>query len=176
MDGFLTLLVILSIVMKIVGKNKKKSAKTTKAAPKMEEVFSWEGKTEPRTVAQPTVRELERPAMSPEQIAQRKAELRARFDEKWQKGESLEGYSRPLAASEELAAGRASGSLAFHSDEGRDVCDPTLGHGESSLDMTGVPVFTPHKEDEPLFTANDMVRGFVMGEIFNRPSVNRWKR
>ena len=56
------------------------------------------------------------------------------------------------------------------------MCDPTLGHGESSLDMTGVPVFTPHKEDEPLFTANDMVRGFVMGEIFNRPSVNRWKR
>ena len=41
MDGFLTLLVILSIVMKIVGKSKKKSAKTTKAAPKMEEVFSW---------------------------------------------------------------------------------------------------------------------------------------
>ncbi|MBE5794448.1 MAG: hypothetical protein E7323_07190 [Clostridiales bacterium] len=176
MDGLITLLIILSVVFKIFGKSKKKATTASKAAPKMEEVFSWEGKTEPRTVAQPTVREPERSAMSPEQIAQRKAELRARFDEKQKKGESLEGYSRPLAASEELAAGRAPGSLAYHSDEGRDVCDPTLGHGESSLDMTGVPVFAPHKEDEPLFTADDMVRGFVMGEIFNRPSVNRWKR
>lgn len=176
MDGLITLLIILSVVFKIFGKSKKKATTASKAAPKMEEVFSWEGKTEPRTVAQPTVREPERSAMSPEQIAQRKAELRARFDDKQKKGESLEGYSRPLAASEELAAGRAPGSLAYHSDEGRDVCDPTLGHGESSLDMTGVPVFAPHNDDEPLFTANDMVRGFVMGEIFNRPGANRWKR
>lgn len=176
MDGFLTLLVILGVVFKLVGKSKKINAKTTKAAPKAEEVFSWEGKTDSWTVAQPTVREPERPSVSPDQIAKRKAELQARFDEKRKKGESLEGYSRPLQASEELAVGRAPGSLTFHSDEGRDVCDPTLGHGESSLDMTGVPVFAPHQDNEPLFTASDMVRGFVMGEIFNRPSANRWKR
>lgn len=176
MDGLITILIILSLVFKIFGKSKNKNAKTSKTAPKMEEVFSWEGKTEPRTVAQPTVREPLQAAMTPEQIAKRKEELRARFDEKWQKGESLEGYSRPLQASAELTPGRAAGSLAFHSDEGQDVCDPTLGHGESSLDMTGVPVFAPHNDDEPLFTASDMVRGFVIGEIFNRPGVNRWKR
>ena len=176
MDGLLTLLVILSVVFKIFGKSKKKATTASKAAPKMDEAFSWEGKAESWTVAQPTVREPEQSAVSPEQIAKRKAELRNRFDEKRRRGESLEGFSRPLQASEELAAGRAAGSLNYHSDEGRDICDPSLGHGESSLDMAGVPVFAPHMDDEPLFTASDMVRGFVMGEIFNRPGANRLRR
>lgn len=176
MDGLITLFVILMIVSKLFKKSKKMYATASKAARKTEDLFSAESKTDSWTVIQPTVQEPIRSAVNAEQMAKRKAELTARFDEKRRRGESLEGFSRPLQASEELAAGRPAGSLNFHSDEGRDVCDPELSHGESSLDMTGVPVFAPHKDDEPLFTASDMVRGFVMGEIFNRPGANRLRR
>ncbi len=176
MDGLITLFVILMIVSKLFKKSKPNAKSASRPIPQKEVSFGFEGSRAPRPVAQPPVRTPERSTISPEQLAKRKAELTARFDEKRLRGESLEGYSRPLQASEELAAGRQAGSLNFHSDEGRDICDPSLGHGESSLEEPRIPIFAAHNEQEPLFTASDMVQGFVMSEIFTRPDMNRWKR
>lgn len=175
MDGLITLFVIIMFVTKILGKSKKKTTVASKTAPKAADTFSTE-LWEPRTVAQPTVRVPGQSSMNATDLEKRKAELRARFDEKRRKGESLEGMHRPLQSSEELTPGRGAGSINFHSDEGRDVCDPSLSHGRSSLDAESMTVFAPHYEDEPLISASDMVRGFVMSEILTRPGANRWKR
>lgn len=161
MEGLFTVFVIVMMIVKIVGKTKKKSGA---ARGPVKKVAAGE------FVQQAPLQS------APVRAVDRKAELMAKYGDGLPRSGSFEGLSRPLQPSEELAAGRAPGSLAFHSDEGKDVCDPTLGHGESSLDMTGMPVFAPHKEEEPLFTAQDMVRGFVMSEIFTRPGENRWKR
>lgn len=183
MDALFTIFVIVMMIVKIVGKTKKKSGaargpvKKVAAGEFVQQLSTWfeEQNTSADSPAASSARQTAaQPA--PVRAVDRKAELMEKYGDKLPKSGSLEGLTRPLQPSEELAAGRAPGSLAFHSDEGLDVCDPTLGHGESSLDMTGIPVFAPHKEEDPLFTAQDMVRGFVMSEIFARPGENRWKR
>ena len=183
MEGLFTIFVIVMMIVKIVGKTKKKSGaargpvKKVAAGEFVRQLDTWfeQQNTSAGSAATQSVQQA--PLQStPVRAVDRKAELMAKYGDKLPRSGSFEGFSRPLQPSEELAAGRAPGSLAFHSDEGKDVCDPTLGHGESSLDMTGIPVFAHHKEEEPLFTAQDMVRGFVMSEIFTRPGENRWKR
>ncbi|MBR2923579.1 MAG: hypothetical protein IKC28_01000 [Clostridia bacterium] len=176
MDGLITLFVIIVFVSKLFGKSKKKATTVSQTARKTTDTFSSELWNEPRAVAQPTVRVPGQSSLSAAEREKRKDELRARFDEKRRKGESLEGMHRPLQPSEELTPGRGAGSIVFHSDEGQDVCDPSLGHGKSSLNTVSHSVFAPHQDGEPLISADDMVRGFVMSEILTRPGANRWKR
>lgn len=176
MDGLITLFVILMFVSKLFGKGKKKATTVSQTARKTTATFSSEQWNEPRPVAQPTVRVPGQSSLNAADLEKRKAELRARFDEKRRKGESLEGMHCPLQPSEELTPGRGAGSIIFHSDEGQDVCDPSLSHGKSSLDAKSDSVFAPRQDGEPLISASDMVRGFVMSEILTRPGVNRWKR
>lgn len=180
MEGIIVL-IIMAIVSNLFSKNKKKSGaapKTAKKAPVSEafgKLEKWldEQLDEPDkapAAAQPTVRAVDR-----------KAELKAKYGDKLKHGEgmsgaSFEGVSRPLAPSAELTAGRADGSISFHSDEGMDVCDPTLLHGESGLEMPETNVFPAHAEDEPFLTAGDLVRGFVVSEILARPSAGRMTR
>ncbi len=194
MDDLITIFIIVMFFVKIFGKSKKKkSGAAPKAAGKvssggfLEQLDSLSEKMQNRSeqngnsAARPSSPSVQQSV--PVRAAERKDELKARYGERLTKpGEranragSAEGFSRPLRPSEELTPGRTAGSIVFHSDEGMDVCDPELSHGESSLDMSGIPVFAAHKQNEPLFTAEDMVRGFVMSEIFTRPSENRWKR
>lgn len=183
MDGLITLFLIVMFFVKIFGKGKKKSGaapgKVNKAgfgdAMKQLESLFQEQAEQPVVHTgppeQPTIRAVDR-----------KAELRTKYGSKLinQEGTrheaTFEGFSRPLAASEELAAGRAAGSLNFHSDEGMDACDPTLLHGESGLEIPPEPVFPAHAEDEPFLSAGDLVRGFVVSEILNRPAGNRYAK
>lgn len=176
MDGLITLFVIIMFVSKLFGKSKKKATTASQTARKTTDTFGSELWNEPRTVAQPTVRVPGQSSLNAAEREKRRAELRARYDEKSRKGESLEGLHRPLQTSEELTPGRGAGSIVFHSDEGQDVCDPSLGHGKSSLSAENDSVFAPCQEGEPLISASDMVRGFVMSEILTRPGANRWKR
>jgi hypothetical protein len=188
MDGIVWLIII-AVVSNIIKKSRKKSGAAPRTAKKsgaqsaFERFEQWaermdkmgesqEGPVQPAApAAQPTVRAVDR-----------KAELKAKYGAKLHHGEgglheeSTEGISRPLAPSAELTAGRAAGSIVFHSDEGQDVCDPTLLHGESGLEMPASPVFPTHAEDEPFLSAGDLVRGFVVSEILARPVSSRMAR
>lgn len=181
MDGLIALFVIVMFFVKIFGKNKKKSGAApgkTGFANTMKQLQTLFEEPDDQPVGhtdgppeQPTLRAVDR-----------KAELRARYGSKLMNQEgarheaSFEGFSRPLAASEELAAGRAAGSISFHSNEGMDACDPTLLHGESGLEIPPEPVFPAHAEDEPFLSAGDLVRGIVVSEILNRPAANRYAK
>ena len=187
MDGLITLFLIIMFFVKLFGKSKKKSGaapKTVKVSgfdQKMEQLEKWFSEQEAANASSEAVRAVDR-----------KAELKAKYGEKLRQQKQnvqevsyegisrplppSEGVSHPLAPSEELTAGRASGSIAFHSDEGQDVCDPTLLHGESGLEMPASPVFQPHAENEPFLSADDLVRGFVVSEILARPNANRYTR
>ncbi len=186
MDGFIILIVI-AIVSNIIKKSKKKSgaapntAKKTGTQSVFERFEQWAekldemGETQEGQAQQPAA-----PAAQPTVRAiDRKAELKAKYGDKLYRGEggvheaSFEGISRPLAPSAELTAGRAAGSIAFHSDEGKDICDPSLMHGESGLEMPETPVFPAHAENEPFLSAGDLVRGFVVSEILARPVATR---
>jgi len=178
MDGLIPLIMIAVLFAKIFSRNKKKSgaAPGTKKFSGLEQAFTelekWSKEQEVKVSFEP----------SATRAVDRKAELKAKYGEKLRQQKaagqevSYEGISRPLAPSEELKAGRASGSIVFHSDEGNDICDPTLMHGESGLETPASPVFQPHAENEPFLTADDLVRGFVMSEILNRPSGNRYAK
>ncbi len=178
MDGLITLFLIVMFFVKIFGKNKKKSGaarntqKRSSFGQALDEFEKWANDQQPATV------NYEQPVRA----VDRKADLQAKYGEKLRRNKtagqemSFEGISHPLAPSEELAAGRAPGSIAFHSDEGRDVCDPTLLHGESGLEEPAAAVFQPHTETEPFLTADDLVRGIVVSEILNRPTGNRFAK
>ncbi len=175
MDELLTILIIVFTLSKLFSKGKKKTGARRNSPSQTEADYireHTEAKATPHRVAQPTV-VVPRPSQQtavPDRIAQ----LREKYSDRLHSG-SGEGYSRPLEQSAELAPG-VGGSLAYHSNEGKDVCDPSLSHGESSLDMNGIPLFTPHAENESLFQAQDVVRGFVMSEILKRPAVKQWRR
>lgn len=186
MEGLITLIIIL-VVSNLITKNRKKSGAAPNTAKKMgvqsamERFEQWaESLDESKN---PQVGQIQRSAAPAAQPAARavehKAELNTKHGDKLHYGEggrheaSFEGISRPLAPSAELTAGRAAGSITFHSDEGRDVCDPSLMHGESGLEMSETPVFSSHVEDKPFLSAGDLVRGFVVSEILARPVASR---
>lgn len=183
MEG-LIVLIIMAVLSNLFSKNKKKSGAAPKTAGNsglgkaVDRLEKWldeqteqsDEATAAPSVQQPTVRAVDR-----------KAELMAKYGDRIKHGEgfggaSFEGVSRPLAPSAELAAGQAPGSLAYHSDEGEDLCDPTLLHGESGLETPAAPVFPAHTEDEPFLSAGDLVRGFVVSEILSRPTAGRMTR
>lgn len=175
MDELFTILIVVFALAKLFTKSKKKAAnkQTLSSQTDTESIRTHtEGSAAPHRVAQPTVT-VPKPNHQPA-VPDRIAQLREKYSDRLSKG-SGEGYSRPLEQSAELAPGLA-GSMDYHSDEGRDICDPSLGHGESSLDQTGLPIFATHAENEPIFQAQDVVRGFVMSEILKRPTVNQWRR
>lgn len=185
MDG-LVWLIIIAIVSSVIKNSKKKSgaaphtAKKSGAQSAFERFEQWAERMEQMSESQEAQAQPAAPAAQPTvRAVDRKAELKAKYGAKLHHGEgglheaSTEGISRPLAPSAELAPGRAAGSIAFHSDEGQDVCDPTLLHGESGLEMPASPVFPTHAEDEPFLSAGDLVRGFVVSEILARPVSSR---
>ncbi len=182
MEG-LIVLIIMAVVSNLFSKNKKKSGAAPKAAGKgkvgnaVERLERWLDEQEEQS-AEPSTPVEQQPAA---RAVDRKAELIAKYGNRIRHGEgsgeaSFEGVSRPLAPSAELTAGRAAGSITFHSEEGMDVCDPTLLHGESGLEMPETPAFPAHAEDEPFLTAGDLVRGIVVSEILARPSAGRMTR
>lgn len=185
MDGFIILIVI-AIVSNIIKNSKKKSgaaphtAKKSGAQSAFERFEQWAERMDKMGESQEEQAQPAAPAAQPTvRAVDRKAELKAKYGDKLHRGEggvheaSFEGFSRPLAPSAELTAGRAAGSIAFHSDEGQDVCDPSLMHGESGLQMPETPVFPAHAENEPFLSAGDLVRGFVVSEILARPVATR---
>jgi len=170
--SFLIMMWVVSTIVKKLNKGKKKTAqkgsRTSSAAQKvfseMQSMFETSSETKPVYQAKAASAGTAAPK------AQTKKNHAA------PKPQSYEGLSRPLLASEELMPGRAPGSLAYHSTEGEDACDPSLSHGESSLSPVGESLFGAHGGNGSMWNASEVVRGVVMSEILTRPSVSRWNR
>ena len=65
------------------------------------------------------------------------------------------------------------GSLGSGSTEGEDVCDPSLQHGESSLEDELNPIYaTAISTQEPMLdlSKKGLLQGIVMSEILTRPA------
>lgn len=90
----------------------------------------------------------------------------------------LAGY-KPLTHRMEETGGRSEyiGSLGVASEEGVDVCDPSLEHGRLAGPVSG-GVYEGELGGAPLvdFHARAMMQGIVMSEILTRPSQRKWGR
>ena len=69
------------------------------------------------------------------------------------------------------------GSMETSSDEGEDLCDPTLGHERERAPMDPASVYAhPIGEEAALdFSAQGLVQGVIMSEILKRPSERRYR-
>ncbi len=92
--------------------------------------------------------------------------------------DGLAGY-KPLTHRMEETGGRSEyiGSLGVASEEGMDLCDPSLEHGRSVGPASG-GVHEGGPDDAPLVDlhARAMMQGIVMSEILTRPSQRKWGR
>ena len=68
-----------------------------------------------------------------------------------------------------------SGSLEMESDEGKDLCDPSLGHERTLLQEDPESVYANEIGSEPLLdtTPRGLMQGVIMSEILARPALRK---
>ncbi|NLO86249.1 MAG: hypothetical protein GX096_12640 [Clostridiales bacterium] len=88
---------------------------------------------------------------------------------------SLSDY-RPIGHRMDTISSNFAGDSMYQSTEGRDTCDPSLGHGRSVAAATD-DVYDIHTDIAPVLdlTPNAIVQGVVMNEILNRHKT-KWRR
>lgn len=91
-----------------------------------------------------------------------------------------QGMSHSLERAPLTRPGDYVGSLNVDSDEGRDLCDPELGHGhEEEFTVQHLPDEpNPYEETSPMLSLDSraIVQGVVMNEILIRPGQRKWGR
>ena len=90
-----------------------------------------------------------------------------------------QGMSHALERAPLTRPGDYVGSLNVDSDEGRDLCDPELGHAhEEEFTVQALPDEPNPYEETPVLSwdSRAIVQGVVMNEILTRPDQRKWGR
>ena len=174
MDGIILLLILYGIFRAFTNAAKKQQAasgakhkggRAGKAADaaKAQAGSAANSPARPQARPQPT-----RPAPSPASV----------FDTPREPlGEGMSSYRPMVSTLTEMPASRMTGSLGASSMEGRDTCDPSLGHDRPRAEGAA-SVYAREVDGAPLIAAspNAVLRGIVMSEVLTRPAQRKWGR
>ncbi len=83
---------------------------------------------------------------------------------------------RTFLEGESSGEGQLAGSMEYQSTEGLDLCDSTLGHGDSHLwDLEQELQGLPQQHSLPFALHGDsLVQAVVMSEVLARPGQRKW--
>ena len=183
MEGLIVVIFVVWAIISSVSKQQKKAQKTS----------------ERQSAAQQTVQIPQRAPAAPQPTLERFTKAKKKPSQQMSQqrplteGEGSLGKYIPMQSREGLSnykplqhrldtSGRHTeytGSLGGSSGEGRDTCDPTLGHDrEGAYQLGGLRADEAGGQPELKlgFDSPALLQGIVMSEILTRPSQRKWGR